>query len=42
MLQQNTRLYPEMCLNGVNTQWVYSQGVLQNPLDNQNPGIDEG
>ena len=22
-----TRFYPEMCLNGVNTQWVYSQGV---------------
>ena len=21
-----TRFYPEMCLNGVNTQWVYSQG----------------
>ena len=23
----------EMCLNGVNTQWVYSQGVIQKPLD---------
>ena len=28
-----TRLYPEMCLNGANTQWVYSQSVIQNPLD---------
>ena len=28
-----TRFYPEMCLNGVNTQWVYSQGVLQKPLE---------
>ena len=25
-----TRFYPEMRLNGVNTQWVYSQGVIQN------------
>ena len=25
-----TRLYPDMCLNGVNTQ-VYSQGVIQKP-----------
>ena len=30
-----TRLCPEMCLNGVNTQWVYSQGVLQKPIENQ-------
>ena len=28
-----TRFYPEMCLNGVNTQWVYSQGVAQKPFD---------
>ena len=28
-----TRCYPDMCLNGVNTQWVYSQGVIQKPLD---------
>ena len=26
-----TRFHPEMCLNGVNTQWVYSQGVIQKP-----------
>ena len=25
--------YPEMCLNGVNTQWMYSQGVIQKPLE---------
>ena len=28
-----TRVYPDMCRNGVNTQWVYSQGVIQTPLD---------
>ena len=28
-----TRFYPETWLNGVNTQWVYSQGVIQNPVD---------
>ena len=28
-----TRFYPEMCLNGVNTQWVFSLGVVQQPLD---------
>ena len=27
-----TRFYPEMCLNRVNTQWEYSQGVMQTPL----------
>ena len=26
------QFYPEMCLNGVNTQ-VYSRGVIQNPLE---------
>ena len=25
--------YPEMCLKGVNTQWVYSQGETQKPLE---------
>ena len=29
-----TRFSPEMCLNGVNTQWVYAQGVIQKPLEN--------
>ena len=29
------RFCPDMCLNGVNTQWVYSQGVIQNPLEFQ-------
>ena len=28
-----TRFCPEMCLNGVNTQWVYSQGVIQKPWE---------
>ena len=28
-----TRFYPEMCLHGVNAQWVHSQGVIQKPLD---------
>ena len=28
-----TRISPEMCLNGVNTQWLYSQGVIQKPSD---------
>ena len=26
------QFYPDMCLNEVNTQWVYSQGVLQKTL----------
>ena len=29
----NTVLSGNWCLNGVNTQWVYSQGVIQKPLD---------
>ena len=33
---KRTRFYPEMCLNGVNTQWVYSQAVIQKPLDEGN------
>ena len=34
MTQNGSNLfYPEMCLNGVNTQWVYSQGVIQKPLE---------
>ena len=28
-----TRFYPDICLNGLNTQWVYSQGVIQTPSD---------
>ena len=32
-----TRLYPEMCLHGVNTQWVYSQAVIQKPLERWKP-----
>ena len=27
------RFYAEMCLNGVNTRWVYSQGLIQKPFD---------
>ena len=30
---QMTRFYPEMCLSGVNAQWVYSQGVIQKLVD---------
>ena len=30
---QITRFYLEMCLHGVNTQWVYSQGVIQKPSE---------
>ena len=26
------RFYPDMCLNGVNTQWVYSHNVIQKTL----------
>ena len=33
------RFYPEMCLNGVNTQWVYSQGVRQKPFDPCSAGV---
>ena len=32
MVQNNT-FFPEMCPNGVNTQRVYSQGVIQKPLE---------
>ena len=32
-----TRLYPDMRLNGVNTQWVYSQAVLQKTLEESVP-----
>ena len=28
-----TRFYPEMCLNGVNAQWVYSQSVISKPSE---------
>ena len=35
-----TRLpFSEMCLTGVNTQWVYSQGVIQKASDDRfDPG----
>ena len=36
---QTTQFNPEMGRNGVNTQWVYSQGVIQKPLDTKKPPI---